>query len=382
MGDPMLQAGTGAIDEDDYFPDGALGPIAQTPARGPSFQPGSNPAAPVQAKGDLDGPDVHAAADHGTRGAGGTLPHLDVIQRAFGHHDVSGVRAHVGGPAAEASQAIGARAYASGDAVAFADAPDLHTAAHEAAHVVQQRGGVRLAGGVGQAGDEHEQHADAVADAVVRGDSAQPLLDQRAHRGAAGGPAVQRFPGDTLILDALAQQLLGGDEDEDEDEAASDEEAEDAPTSEPEVHVPRPSAAAAGYLPKSSNQAPSSGGEAGSTAEPPRVEVEHEDGEVDIHGEGSGPDASAGFELTPDGIVEAAKAFVGGRFLTHDGGDVALGLFGASNGEDTKAGVEAKGRFGQGSQAQREEQRKRRGERRGKRRVKRDSRRKRRKASR
>jgi hypothetical protein len=87
---------------------------------------------------------------------------------------------------------MGARAYASGDAVAFASSPDLHLAAHEAAHVVQQRGGVRLAGGVGREGDEYERHADAVADRVVRGESAEPLLDAMAHRGASGGPAVQR----------------------------------------------------------------------------------------------------------------------------------------------------------------------------------------------
>lgn len=37
--------------------------------------------------------------------------------------------------------ATGARAYAMGSDVAFASAPDLHTAAHAAAHTVQQRGG-------------------------------------------------------------------------------------------------------------------------------------------------------------------------------------------------------------------------------------------------
>src|SRR5262245_43543081 len=155
---------------------------------------GAVPAAPVQASGDLDGDDVHAHAAHGVSGGGGALPFLDDIQRAFGHHDVSGVRAHVGGAAADASAAIGARAYATGDDVAFAQGPDLHTVAHEAAHVVQQRGGVRLSGGVGRSGDDYERHADAVADLVVRGDSVEALLDPFSHRGAAGGPAVQRDP--------------------------------------------------------------------------------------------------------------------------------------------------------------------------------------------
>ncbi|MBP6843774.1 MAG: DUF4157 domain-containing protein [Kofleriaceae bacterium] len=138
--------------------------------------------------------DVHRAAAAGVSGAATALPHGARIQAAFGHHDVSGVRAHVGGEAADASEIIGARAFAFGDAVAFAAAPDLHLAAHEAAHVVQQRGGVRLAGGVGSAGDAYERHADLVADGVVRGESVEALLDTMAHRGAAGGPAVQRDP--------------------------------------------------------------------------------------------------------------------------------------------------------------------------------------------
>jgi hypothetical protein len=102
----------------------------------------------------LDPMVVHAQAARGLTGAPTALPHGDAIQRSFGpDHDVSSIRAHVGGPAAEASTAIGARAYATGDSVAFASAPDLHTAAHEAAHIVQQRAGVQLYGGVGQAGD-------------------------------------------------------------------------------------------------------------------------------------------------------------------------------------------------------------------------------------
>lgn len=141
---------------------------------------------------------IHLAAQRGVTGGGGPLPHLDAIQRAFGHHDVTGVRAHVGGAAAEAAAAIGAKAYATGDDVAFAGAPDVRQAAHEAAHVVQQRGGVRLDGGVGQRGDAYEQHADQVADLVVRGASAEAALDAMAHRGSSGGPAVQRidFDGD------------------------------------------------------------------------------------------------------------------------------------------------------------------------------------------
>jgi len=131
-----------------------------------------------------------AIAAQGTEGTGSALPHLGAIQRAFGRHDLSGVIAYVGGGAAAASRALGAEAYATGDRVAFTSAPDLHTAAHEAAHVVQQRGGVHLAGGVGSEGDAYERHADQVAGAVVAGESAEALLDS--HAGGGARRAVQR----------------------------------------------------------------------------------------------------------------------------------------------------------------------------------------------
>lgn len=140
-----------------------------------------------------DVPSIQEVAAHGVAGRGTTLPYLDPIQASFGRHDVSQVQAYVGGEAADAAETIGAEAYAAGDRVAFAGPPSLHTAAHEAAHTVQQRGGVQLRGGVGAAGDTYEKHADAVADAVVRGESAEALLDERAGGGtAAATTAVQR----------------------------------------------------------------------------------------------------------------------------------------------------------------------------------------------
>ncbi len=165
---------------------GALPPVPrQAEALGGS-------ALPVQRKVDGESRgDVTAAAQHGVSGTPEALPHRDHIQSLFGRHDVSGIQAHVGGPAAEASQQIGASAYATGSSVAFREAPDLHTAAHEAAHVVQQREGVQLRGGVGEAGDAYERHADAVADAVVAGKPAGGILDQMAG-GGSHAPAVQR----------------------------------------------------------------------------------------------------------------------------------------------------------------------------------------------
>lgn len=142
---------------------------------------------------------IQGVAADGVSEAGGRLPYADAIQASFGAHDVSGVRSHVGGEAGASCDAIGAEAYATGNDVAFRAIPDLHTAAHEAAHVVQQRAGVSLKGGVGAAGDAYEQHADKVADLVVAGESAEGLLTEMT--GAGGGlrgPQVQRKPGDVV----------------------------------------------------------------------------------------------------------------------------------------------------------------------------------------
>ncbi|MEO8701021.1 MAG: DUF4157 domain-containing protein [Kofleriaceae bacterium] len=163
------------------------------PAPAPAPTPAGTPQAPVQrkAKGEAKTKDdPSAVAARGTSGGGGQLPHLDAIQKSFGKHDVSGVSAHSDGAAEKATDELGAKAFATGDRVAFGSgSPDLHTAAHEAAHVVQQRDGVQLKGLDGGSGDAHEQHADAVADAVVSGKSAEGLLDSKP---GAAGPAVQR----------------------------------------------------------------------------------------------------------------------------------------------------------------------------------------------
>jgi hypothetical protein len=151
--------------------------------------PGTN--APVQrrANGASSTADVQTTANAGVASANSPLPHLDAIQRSFGKHDVSGIRAQVGGAATSATSELGAQAYATGDRVAFASTPDLHTAAHEAAHVIQQQRGAVGFQGLGAADDEHEHHADAVADAVVAGTSAEQLLDGLGEQGA--GQAIQ-----------------------------------------------------------------------------------------------------------------------------------------------------------------------------------------------
>ena len=157
----------------------------------------------VQAKGGVTSTEqIHQRARDGIQGTGQPLPYLDAIQRSFGRYDISHVQAHLDGRAAAANKAIGSHAYTVGSHVAFGQAPSLHTAAHEAAHVVQQAGGLRLMDGIGRPGDRHERHADAVAERVMQGESAEGLFDtyssmrhgsveERGNESAAGEHGVQ-----------------------------------------------------------------------------------------------------------------------------------------------------------------------------------------------
>lgn len=135
---------------------------------------------------------VHTMAQKGVSGPDRALPHRERIQASFGSaHDLSGVRAHVGGPTAAAATGMDAHAFTTGSHVAFESDPPLHLAAHEATHIVQQRQGVNLSGGVGHAGDPYERHADAVAERVVSGRSAADLLAPFPTL-TSSAPAVQR----------------------------------------------------------------------------------------------------------------------------------------------------------------------------------------------
>lgn len=94
------------------------------------------------------------------------LPYLAELERAF-RTSFRHVRAHVGQAARAAAAALGARAFARGSDVAFADAaPDRALVAHELAHVVQQAGG--RPGAVAVPGGP-EAEADAAAQAAVAG---------------------------------------------------------------------------------------------------------------------------------------------------------------------------------------------------------------------
>lgn len=185
--------------------------------------PGAAPAAPGEAFGAA------------TSGARSPLPHLSLMEQSFGQ-GFGGVNAHLGTPEAQAGlSALGARAAAFGDTVAFAEAnPDVHLVAHEVAHVVQGRNGAgggvqaKAATAVSQPGDASEAAADRAADAVVRGEPVPDVGTADAitlHRtavttnggsfdnspmytGISGTGAVGERVGANIMIDFLANDLV------------------------------------------------------------------------------------------------------------------------------------------------------------------------------
>jgi hypothetical protein len=181
-------------------PGGESGPV-QAAAKSGTSGPGASAA----------GSNAQAIADMGVEGGGSAYPFLDKIQASFGEHDISGIAAHTGAAAEKASDDLGANAYATGTDVAFGASPDLHTAAHEATHVVQQAQGVSLSSDMGQAGDAYERHADAVADRVVAGQSAEAMLSEgpSSGTGSSSSSAVQRDEKEKKEVSSKAMARLG-----------------------------------------------------------------------------------------------------------------------------------------------------------------------------
>lgn len=158
-------------------------------------------ASPAVASGDgqataparATSPDAERmAAAQGIATPSRPLPHADLIQASFGaEHDVSSIKAHID---LLSTRTMQAEAYAAGNHVVFASEPCVALAAHEGAHVMQQAQGVNLKGGVGDAGDEYERRADAVADRVEAGQSATDLLGPGTKVNPSTSPALQKKP--------------------------------------------------------------------------------------------------------------------------------------------------------------------------------------------
>jgi Domain of unknown function (DUF4157) len=195
MGEPGVP---GALVQDQRHGDADVDLVGRLSGLGDPGALGSSARRPVQRKltrGASEGTDTPAEASAiaaaGTAGTASPLPFLAELQRAMRPHDVSSVRAHIGGHAAAAAARLNADAYASGEDVVLPPNADLRLVAHEAAHVLQQRSGV-VAAGLGAHGDAHERHADAIADRVVRGEPVGELMAPGALGATASAAAVQR----------------------------------------------------------------------------------------------------------------------------------------------------------------------------------------------
>ena len=109
--------------------------MAGIPPKPQNNKPGAKPAQ-LQRQGSV--PNLQR------QGSAGKLPNLGKMQQAFGNHDVGGVRVHTGGAAVQASAAMGAQAFTGGGNPQLRKQPSSNKlTAHEAAHVVQQKGGAK-----------------------------------------------------------------------------------------------------------------------------------------------------------------------------------------------------------------------------------------------
>jgi hypothetical protein len=160
----------------------------------------------VQRKADGDvSPAAHdrlAAASTST-GAGLPAPLQGRLEGALGV-DLSGVRVHTGGESAAAAQAVGARAYTSGQDIHFgagrfdpASGDGERLIAHEVAHTVQQRGGAGAHQNkleISAPGDALEREADTFADQFAAGAGATGQVTTGAATGTStvhrDGPAT------------------------------------------------------------------------------------------------------------------------------------------------------------------------------------------------
>lgn len=154
---------------------------------------------------DEASPEARAIAQAGLDGNGGELPHRAAMEERFGR-SFAGVQAHVGERAQAATGALGAVAYAYGEAVAFASpTPTVDTVAHELTHVVQhRRGGPREV-----AADEREAEQFAGVDIRPHAMTVEPVPALRLKRTEpehehAAGEAPAALLTDPQIASAIA----------------------------------------------------------------------------------------------------------------------------------------------------------------------------------
>jgi hypothetical protein len=152
-------------------------------------------------------------------GAGSPLPdHIRAQGERALNTDLSGVRLHTDGAAAQSAKALGAQAYTTGDHVVLGEgayspssSAGQRTMLHEITHVVQQRSGpvagTRVGGvSLSDPSDSFERAAEASAAAIMSGGSPVEA------GGGGTGPAVQRQ--EEVEGEGAAVQRLGPEDEE------------------------------------------------------------------------------------------------------------------------------------------------------------------------
>lgn len=143
--------------------------------------------------GQVDLDHVHDTAKSGLQ-SGGAIPYQEKMERRF-NTSFADVQCHADSASAQACAALGAQAYAMGNHIAFKTAsPSEALVAHELTHVVQQRRGVDLKGGVGAPGDTYEQQAEAVEAAVQSDQPIDGILGASAAGSAQGRDLQPKLP--------------------------------------------------------------------------------------------------------------------------------------------------------------------------------------------
>lgn len=105
-------------------------------------EPQSAPRRASQApKSGSKGRTVEKVAEGGLSGSSGILPYIDQLEKSFGQ-PLGGIRAHQGPSAAEASEQLDAKGYATQGQVVLGKSADFRTVAEETGHALQQRNSV------------------------------------------------------------------------------------------------------------------------------------------------------------------------------------------------------------------------------------------------
>ena len=140
--------------------------------------------------------DVAARTSAGSAG----LPHLDRLQPLFAGHDLRRIRVSDTSSDAETRRRVRAHAFTQGDRVSMPRDASVELAAHEAAHVVQQRSGSTSDGPAAEA--QANRVASRASVGLPVGAHLPAVRDGAAGRAPSGTPVLHRAPNQAGTTDA------------------------------------------------------------------------------------------------------------------------------------------------------------------------------------